>query len=116
MKSILKVNKRLVLLGVEDFMAELNIYYNKNDKTWWINKDFDGFTLRNYISENPIGLGTVEFKTNDKTKITDLYEVNQAFIPDYIKRLNGITEELEDNGLENAIKVTEQQLEGILKK
>ena len=94
-------------------MADVNIYYHKRTKSWWINKDLDGFTLRNYIIEYPIGLGILESDTNDKSQIKSLYEINSSFIPSYIKKLNGVTEEIEENGLENSIKVSKDQFEDL---
>ncbi len=95
-------------------MADLNIYYHKQTRSWWTNVELDGFSLRNYIDNYPIGLGTIEQDTNDKTQIKNLYEIHSKFIPDHIKKLNGITEELEENGLENFIEVTDNQLENLL--
>lgn len=95
-------------------MAFINIYYHKQTKSWWINKNLDGFSLRNYIDDNPVGLGTIESNTNDKSQIKSLFEIDSSFIPSHIKKLNGITEEITENGLENAIKVSKDQLEDLL--
>jgi hypothetical protein len=96
-------------------MADLNIYYHKQTNSWWINKEMDGFTFKNYVIENPVGLGRIEMNTNNKLEITDLYEIDSAFIPSHIKKLNGITEEIEENGLENAVKVSDKELKDLLK-
>lgn len=96
-------------------MDKVNVFYNKQTNTWWIDKNFDGFTFRDFIKKNITGLGHVEFKTNDISKIKDLYQINSAFVPDYMKKMNGITEELEKNGLDNFIQISEEELDEILK-
>jgi hypothetical protein len=96
-------------------MAEINIYYQRQTNSWWADKEIDGFSFNNYIKKYPIGLGTLELDTNDKKQIDDLYEIHLAFIPDYIKKLNNITEEIQDNGFDNALKVTKQELDKLLK-
>ena len=95
-------------------MAEVNIYYDKQTNSWWINKDLDGFSFKNYINEHPVGLGSIEFNTNDESQIKDFYKIASPFIPDYIKKLNGITEEIEKNEFENAIQVSEEELKDLL--
>jgi len=97
-------------------MADVNIYYHKKTNSWWINKNIDGFTLKNYIADNPVGLGRIEMNTNDKSQVNDLYGISSVFISDYIKKLSGITEEIEENGLENAEKLTDEQLKELLNK
>lgn len=96
-------------------MAEVNIYYHKQTNSWWTNSKLDGFFLRNYISENPVGLGTIEIDTINKFDIKNLHEIHSVIIPDYIKKINGITEEIVENGFKNAIKVSDEQLREILK-
>ena len=95
-------------------MADVNIYYHKQTKSWWVDKNLDGFSLRKYIDENPIGLGTIELNTNEKLQINNLFEINSSFIPSHIKKLNGITEEIKESGLEKAMKVSKDQLEDLL--
>lgn len=68
-------------------MADLNIYYNKQTNTWWLNKEMDGFSLQKYIQENPVGLGTVEFTSKKDMEKTKLHRIESAFIPDYIKTI-----------------------------
>jgi hypothetical protein len=95
-------------------MANINIYYHNQTNSWWINKDIDGFTLRNYIDENPVGLGTITMSTDNKEDIKDLYEISSSFIPSHIKTLSGITKEIEKNGLSNTIKVSDEELKELL--
>lgn len=96
-------------------MSEVNFYYHKQTNSWWTNSKLDGFSLKNYINENPVWLGTIVLDTNNKSDINNLNEVHSVFIPDYMKKLNGITEEIEKNGFKNATKVSEEELNEILK-
>ena len=54
-------------------------------------------------------MGTVEF-----TSKKDMEKTKSAFIPDYIKTITGITEEIKENGLKNFKKVTEDNLKEML--
>jgi hypothetical protein len=96
-------------------MAEVNIYYHKQTNSWWTDGKLNGIDLTNYIKENPIGLGTIELDTNNKTDIEDLNEICSMFIPEYLKGLNKISTEIEKNDLKNAQKVSKRKLKNILK-
>ncbi len=74
----------------------------------------DGFSLQKYMQENPVGLGTVEFTSKKDMKKTKLHRIESAFIPDYIKTITCITEEIKENGLKNFKKVTEDNLKEML--
>jgi len=95
-------------------MAEVNILYHKQTNSWWIDKNMDGFTFRNYMNEHNVGLGTIETNTNNKPDDHDLYEIESAFLPKWIKSLMDITEDIETNGFKNAVKVTDSQLSNLL--
>ncbi len=97
-------------------MGKVNVLYHKQTNSWWVDKNLDGFTLRNYINENITGLGTIEMDTIDKMEIKDssLFEIESGFIPKHFKLLNGITEELEENGLNNTTKISNEQLKQLL--
>lgn len=95
-------------------MAEVNILYHKQTNTWWIDKNMDGFTFKKYMSEHNVGLGTIKTHTNNKPDDNNLYEIDSSFLPKWIKPFMGITEEIENNGFKNAIKVTDEQLKDFL--
>ena len=95
-------------------MAKINLYYHKQTDSWWVDSNIDGFTLRNYIKEHSFGLGTIEMNSDNRLNIDGLYFIDSVFIPDYIKKLYGITEEIKENGLENAIQISQDQLSKIL--
>lgn len=98
-------------------MADVNLYYHKQTNSWWTNSTLDGIDLTNYIKENATGLGTVHMDTENKNdiKALNLNEVMSMFIPDWIKKFNGVSKDIEENGLKNAQKVSEKRLKKILK-
>lgn len=98
-------------------MADVNVYYHKQTNTWWTNSELDGIELTDYINNNMTGLGTVELDTNDKTQIgsSGIQEVHGIFIPNHIKTMSGISQTLEENGLDDSQKVNKRQIKRMLK-
>lgn len=99
-------------------MADVNIYYHKQTDSWWTNSSRDGLELLEYIETNPIGLGTIECDTDDKNHLRkdNFYEILSMCIPSHLKMLNGITEDIKENGLKNATKIkSKRQLKKLLK-
>lgn len=79
-------------------MEKLNIYYHKQTDSWWINQKISGFEVAQIIKTQAIGMGTIEYDTNDKNKVggDGLYEIESMYIPDYIKKFNDAVEKLDE--------------------
>lgn len=97
-------------------MAELNLYYNSQTNSWWTDKEIDGFTFRKYISENPIGLGTIEFNTDVsiEEQAKGFYKVYSNFVPEYLKQFYCMTKDINKNRLDKFTQVTDKELENFL--